>query len=244
MARNAVAHGATPMITLEFWDYREETTEQPEYSLARIASGAHDAYLRQFARDAKALEHPILLRPLHEMNGSWYPWCGTVNGNSPSEFIPAWRHVCDVFREEGADNVRFVWCPDATSVPNVPENSVPVYWPGESYVDYVALDGYNRGVPDSWRSFSEIFGPAYELVASLTDRPLFVAETGCAEAGGDKAVWIAEMFRDLTTTYPRITGIVWFNRRKERDWRIESSAGSLAAYREGAQRWAAAAPSQ
>jgi len=244
MADNATSHGAIPMITLEFWDFRKVTSLQPEYRLERITAGAHDAYLRNFARDARAFGHPILLRPLHEMNGSWYPWCGTLNGNAPDDFVGAWRHIHDVFTQEGADNVRLVWCPNAESVPDTPLNEIGEYWPGEAYVDYVALDGYNSGAPNRWRDFGDIFGGGYRDVTMLTNKPLFIAETGCAMVGGDKGAWIEEMFGELSSSYPRVKGVVWFNARKERDWRIESSPQSLAAFREGARGWASIAAVQ
>ena len=238
-AGNAAAMGATPMITLEFWDYRMATNAQPDFSLKRIAAGAHDAYLRKFARDAAEFGNPVWLRPLHEMNGSWYPWCGTVNGNSSADFAAAWRHIYRVFHEEGATNVRFVWCPEATSVPDTSDNAIARYWPGDSYVDYVALDGYNAGTRGAWRSFGKIFSRGYADVIRLTDKPLFIAEVGCADTGGDKAAWIADMFRDFSSAYPRIRGVVWFDALKEHDWRIESSASSLAAFRQGARQWIA-----
>jgi beta-mannanase len=235
-AENSKRYGVTPLITLEFWDFREATTQQPEFSLQRIAAGEHDAYLRAFARDAKAAGMPILLRPLHEMNGNWYPWGGTVNTNSPDQFPAAWRHVVEVFRSEGASNVRFVWSPQATSVPDDPYNAMSLYWPGDDYVDYVALDGYNWGA-ERWQSFRQVFDRGYDDVTALSDKPLFIAETASAEEGGDKAAWIEEMFVDLSSDYPRISGVVWFNRDKERDWRIESSRASLVAFRAGAADW-------
>ena len=237
-AANAAAHGVTPMITLEFWNYSAPAGAQPAFRLTSIAAGAHDAYLSRFARDAKAFGQPVWLRPLHEMNGSWYPWCGTVNGNSPADFVAAWRHVREVFRAQGADNVRFVWCPEATSAPDTAANAIARYWPGDAYVDYVALDGFNWG-GEKRSSFTEVFGSGYADVTRLTEKPLFIAETSCGEAGGDKTAWIEDMFRELSSAYPRVRGVVWFDALKERDWRIESSAESLAAFRQGARQWIA-----
>jgi hypothetical protein len=239
-AQNAAAMGATPMITLEFWDYHEATCDQPQYSLKRISAGVYDDYLRQFARDASNFDGAVWLRPMHEMNGSWYPWCGTVNGNQPADFVAAWRHIYDVFRDQGADNVKFVWCPEANSSPNTAQNAIASYWPGDGYVDFVALDGYNADGHGAWRSFDSIFGSGYAAVTKLTDKPLFIAETGCTATGGDKAAWIRDMFRRLPSAFPRVDGVVWFDALKEHDWRIESSADALAAFRQGAKEWRAA----
>lgn len=234
-ASTAAKNGSIPLITLEFWD-PAKGVDQPGFSLKSISGGSLDGYLRTYARAAKAFGGEIWLRPLHEMNGTWYPWGGTVNGNSPSDFAPAWKHIRQIFTEEGATNVKFVWCVNNDSVPASSANAISAYWPGDAYVDYVAIDGYNFGTGDSWstwRSFSSVFGSAYSAVTALSDKPVIVTEMGCSTTGGDKAAWIADMFRVLPVSFPRIEGIVWFNADKERDWRIESSASSLEAFTSG-----------
>ena len=46
------------------------------------------------------------------MNGNWYPWGVGVNGNKPGEYVEAWRHVHDIFVQEGAtSDVKWVWSP-------------------------------------------------------------------------------------------------------------------------------------
>ena len=70
---------------------------QPRYRLARIAAGKFDRYLHRYARQVKAYGGPLILRPFHEMDGFWYPWGGTANGNTPLDFVRAWRHVHRIF---------------------------------------------------------------------------------------------------------------------------------------------------
>ncbi|RJQ53046.1 MAG: hypothetical protein C4521_09120 [Actinobacteria bacterium] len=232
-ASNAIQEGAIPMATMEFWR-PGSGVGQPAYRLSRIAAGDFDSYLRRYADDAKAFGKTIWLRPLHEMNGNWYPWAGTVNGNSPSHFISAWRHIKQVFASRGATNVKFVWCPNAESVPNTYANGIARYWPGEAYVDYVALDGYNFGTSASWsrwRSFAQIFGPAYSTITKLTPKSIIIAETGCSPRGGDKAAWIDGMFGSIHFKYRRIRGVVWFNENKETDWRVDSSSATAGMFR-------------
>lgn len=234
-AANAADSGHVPMITLEFWD-PAAGVDQPACRLDAIAGGSWDAYLRQYARDAKSFGRTVMLRPLHEMNGDWYPWAGTVNGNEPADFVAAWRRVRTIFREEGASNVLFVWCPNCDSMPDTAANSIARYWPGDGYVDLVAIDGYNFGTGSSrstWRSFGDVFGEAYSAVTPLSSKLVFIAETACSPSGGDKAAWIADMFRVIPQRFPRIQGVVWFNADKERDWRLESDSTSLEAFRAG-----------
>jgi len=237
LAEKARAHGVVPLITLELWN-PSAGLNQPSFSMSAIKSGSQDAFLRKYAQGAKAYGGEVWLRPFHEMNGNWYPWGGTVNGNTPQLCKEAWQHMHDIFVQEGATNVKFVWSPNIEGVPGYNAKSIPSYWPGEAYVDVICLDGFNFGPGDrmEWRSFQDLFDTPYDTVAKLSaTRPIIVGEVGCATKGGDKAKWISDMFRVIPSRFPRIVGVVWFNQKKDRDWRAESSSSSLSAFVAGAQ---------
>lgn len=230
------SHGSIPLITLEFWDYTKGVT-QPDWTLKSITNGSHDAQIRAFAQGAKASGTTLWIRPLHEMNSNWYPWSGSANGNSPADYVPAWKHIVDVFRAEGATNVQFVWCPNNDSVPNTAANAISAYWPGDAYVDRIALDGYNFGTSftwSSWRSFTTTFKASYTTVAALSaTKPIFIAETASSPVGGNKAAWVADMFKVIPTTFPRLTGVTWFETNAECDWRVAADSGVLGAVKTG-----------
>lgn len=242
-------HRLTPLITWEPWRLPADLPpgtplwDQPEFALANIASGVYDGYVRSWALTLAAAGHPVYLRPFHEMNGNWYPWGGAVNGNHPRTFRRAWRHLRRLFREEGADNVAFVWCPYAHSVPEGPENALEQYFPGAEEVDWLALDGYNWGTTQSWsewQSFVQVFEPAYRRLLQLAPgKPMMIAEVGCAEQGGDKGAWIREALTALASRLSRVQVLVWFNVDKECDWRLTSSPAALQAFREEAWRFTA-----
>jgi hypothetical protein len=226
-----VARGAIPMITWEPDLDTGDPVDQPEYGPARIASGAFDTYIRRAAREATAYGQPILLRFAQEMNGGWYSW-GAIPGNTPADYVAMWRHVVSIFREEGATNVRWVWSPNVYGTGGV--EPFQAYYPGDEWVDFVSLDGYNwSGLkPSGWRSFAEVFGTSYQAMTELTGKPLMISETASPEEGGDKAAWIREILSVLPTQMPRVRALVWFDRVKETDWRIDSSAASDHAFRE------------
>lgn len=69
-------------------------------------------------------------------------------------------------------------------------------------------------------------------VTAPTDKPLFMGETASPETGGDKAAWINGLFATLDA-HPEIRGFTWFHFDKETNWRIDSSATSLEAFRAG-----------
>ena len=87
------------MITWEPWSApagEKHNAEQPEVSLARIAAGDHDRYIRSFARAGRRLPRP---RPaaLHARDERQLVLLGVgVNGNTAADFVAAWRHVHDL----------------------------------------------------------------------------------------------------------------------------------------------------
>lgn len=230
-AGRIAATGAVPEVTWEPWA-PGAGVDQQAFSLDRIAAGAHDTYLRRWARQIRGYKKPVVIRLAHEMNGSWYPWAEQVNGNTPGDYVTAWRHVVDLFRSSSVRNVTWVWSPNVPYPGSTPLASL---YPGDAYVDRVALDGYNwAGLQPgtTWTSFADLFLPGVAEVRSITSRPIWVGEVGCPESGGDKAAWVADMF-DTLAAHPEIAGFTWFDFAKEADWRIESSPQSAAAFRTG-----------
>jgi len=234
-----VNRGAMPMVTWQPW-HPDKGAYQTGYTLKKIVAGQHDAYIRKWARDAKAWGKPMYLRFAHEMNGTWYPWSPGLNGNTSSQYVSAWKRVHGIFQREGATNVKWVWSPYVACGGCAAFSSV---YPGGSYVDWVALDGYNWGTSQPgtrWQSMAEVFGPSYDKVTALAPtKPFMIAEVSSAEQGGDKAAWIRNGFLDtngyrgdIPNRMPKTKAVVWFHRNKEIDWRVNSSQASLDAYKE------------
>ncbi|MGI8857439.1 MAG: glycoside hydrolase family 26 protein [Thermomicrobiales bacterium] len=231
VAMNAVvARKAMPLVTWEPWDYTAAVA-QPAYSLQQIIAGTYDAYIHQWACGAAAWGKPIYLRFAHEMNGNWYPWSVGVNGNTAVQFITAWRHVWAIFRQEGATDVRWVWSPN---VGDQTTDQFRTFYPGDGYVDWVGMEGYNWGTTQPWSAWADlatVFGATYSNLTRLTNKPFMIAETASTEVGGNKAAWITQgLLTDLPSRFPRVRAVVWFNENKETDWRVNSSAAALAAY--------------
>ncbi len=226
-----------PDITWQPWS---GTVPDSTYSLQNIIDGTFDTYLTKWANDAKSFGYPIFLRFAHEMNGNWYPWSGYLNGQAsgPSRFISAWRHVYNIFKTAGATNVTFVWNVNVTSVPGDSWNDIENYYPGDDYVDWIGIDGYNWGaVTDTsgtttWQDFDSIF---YSVCSSLSlahpRKPIMIGEFASAEDGGSKASWVTNAFDALKAKYSSVKLYNWLNINKERDWRVESSSGSTSSFK-------------
>lgn len=228
-ALNSVAaRGATILITWEPWRWGAGVT-QPAYTNARVAAGDFDPYLRQWGAALAAWGKPVFLRFGHEMNGDWYPWSEGVNSNTAGSYVAAWTHVRDVVRAQGATNVLWVWSPN---VPYTGSTTLAGLCPGSAAVDVVALDGYNWGTTQPWSSWvapGELFGDGLAQLRTLAPgKPILIAETASAEAGGSKAEWNASLISYLSAQAD-VIGFVWFHHDKEVDWRVDSSPASATA---------------
>jgi hypothetical protein len=240
------------------WDYEEETWEwtrkfvdiakangsimmiswmpQP-YTAQDILDGKGDEYIDTFVKGVKDFGEEIWLRPLHEANGDWYTW-GTgadrIN-NSEDKLAAAYRHIVDRFRDANVTNVKWIW---TTNCSNSGVATLTGSYPGDDYIDYTSIDGYNWGTAQSWsrwNTFEEVFDNAYKALIKIP-KPIFLAEFSSSRFGGDKAGWFTDMFNLLPEKYPRIVGLVIFSRSKnetEADWALDSQEEAVEAWRKG-----------
>lgn len=227
------ARGSVPEISWEPWDSSKgPRVPQPRYRLARIIDGSHDEYIHRWAREIAGYGGRVRIRFAQEMNARAYPWAERTNGNHRGEFVKAWKHVRAIFRAEGATKVTWIWSPVAGRI-------IPGQFPGSSQVDVVALSGFNGGslvFRRSWRPFRVSFGPPLDYLHYLAPKiPVELSEVGSVETGGSKAAWIRGMFREIRRR-PYVRSVVWFNVRKEADWRIESSPSARRAFAAGLSR--------
>ena len=221
--KNLIANNIIPHIVWQPWYYNEPD----KIKLDNIINGDYDNYIKKFAQDVKKFAKPIFLRWGHEFNLPIYPW-GIINNNKdPKKYITAYRHIHDIFKDIGANNVLWIWSPNNVSYPVEKWNDFIMAYPGDNYVDWIGIDGYNFGTSQdwsSWTSFDGLFQNVYRhILLNNLNKPIMIAEFGCSEEGGDKTIWLNEMDKILKEKYHRIKSIVFFNLTKETDWRLESS---------------------
>lgn len=186
----AHANGATPMVQVEPTDI----------SLARIANGDYDSYLRSYARSVRAFGFPVILAFGHEMNANWYGW--GYQHTSPATFIAAWRHVHNVFTEVGATKVIWLWVVNV--VGGSQTTTISQWWPGDKYVTWVGIDGhYFNATVD----FEHLYVGTLGLVRQFTKEPVLVSEVGIAPQVS--AERIEDVF-DGARAHGMI-GLVWFD---------------------------------
>jgi beta-mannanase len=232
-------HGSIPVLS---WSSQAipSTLNQPDFQLSDVISGRYDDYIAEFAAEARDWGHPFFLRFNWEMNGNWFPWAEGANGNAGGEYVVAWRHVHDIFAAAGATNVSWVWCPFVD--PGGTMTDLGSLYPGDAYVDWTGLDGYNWGTnpasPRGWRTFDQLFRRTYDEIVSAVapGKPMMLGEVGSSEHGGSKADWIRDALTRVPIEYRQIRAFLWFDKFDDNmDWPIETSAPATTAFAEGVQ---------
>ena len=101
--------------------------------LARIAP-----YLK-LLRDAGI---PVLWRPLHEAAGGWFWW-----GSDAESFKKLWIMMFDYFKQEGLDNLIWVWTSEGDDLN---------WYPGPEYVDIIGRDLYGNSVASCIEEYQKL----------------------------------------------------------------------------------------
>lgn len=218
-AAQAKGNGAVPFIQIN----------PIGIQFSAIVRGVYDEYLETIATDiasyGASTGQGVIIGFGHEMNGSWFPW--GYGHLAPALFVAAWRHIVDVFRQQGAYDVTWLWTVNIIDLRNRIPSPGP-WWPGSSYVTWVGIDGYY--LKPSW-TFASLFGPTIKAVQALTHDPILISETGASPAVG-QAAKVADLFAGVHSY--GLLGFVWFDANGKQDWSLSSPAAA-AAFRQGAK---------
>lgn len=220
--------GSIPMITWEPWkslfsSLNMEGRGTKERNVFKdITDGKFDDYIKSFAMQIAGLRRPVFLRFAHETDNPFYPWSRRGN-NSPEEFKAAWRYLHQMFIENHATNVIWVWSPWRAT-------AVKAYFPGDQYVDWISVTGLNFGKYNPNRksySFHTLYAPFHRVLPK--GLPVLVAEMGSADKQGQEE-WLVKGIRDIETHFPEVKGFILFNSGVDRnlpdgsfgtiDWRV------------------------
>jgi beta-mannanase len=203
--------------------------------LERIGNGEYDSYIRSVARLVRDMDEDIIMRFAHEMdlpNDGLHPWAG----QPPELFISAHRRVVDLFRDEGADRVYWLWSPGGYF--DGAGGFVSGDWyPGGEYVDltgFTALlywrweewDAY-RAQNHLFRTPEELIGPRYRALVAY-GKPIIVPEIGIdlhSSRKSEEIPWLLDFLSVVKSDFPDIQGLVYFNTvhnlpNYDADWRL------------------------
>jgi hypothetical protein len=183
-----LAQGATLMVSWATGDNRS------------ILNGEHDRLIRAQADAIREIRRPVLLRMRWEMdrpNLRATMWSG-------QDYVAAWKHVRDIFRQEKAANVSWVWCPTAEGFIR---GDAPPFYPGDDQVDWTCVDVYAGTV---FQPIGKLMGP-FLTWAAQRPKPIIIGEFGVAKAWGStgRADWLADASRTFKANR-QIKAIAYF----------------------------------
>jgi len=193
-----------------------------------IVLGRYDDLIRQNAQQIRDMGRPILLRWRWEMdrpNLQAEVW-------SSQDFIAAWKHIWTIFREVGATNVSWVWCPTAKGFV---DGIAGAYYPGDDYVDWICVTTYPGDVKQSVAPLSALIKPFLQWAAGHA-KPIIIGEYGIPKtlSSAIRAAWL----RDATEVYelnPQIRAVVYFesdpgDRKESHHYELRDDPEALAAF--------------
>jgi hypothetical protein len=216
-----------PYVRLMLRSDVDQRHREKTFTLQKIITGEFDVDLREWARGAKAFGSPILIEWGTEPNGGWFSWNGEWNGGAvegPKRYITAYRHIVDLMRAEGADNLTWVWHVNWYDEPERKWNAFESYFPGENYCDWVGLSVYGPTTPltrDGTESFVFKMRDAYPRLTKIAPgKPMIIAEFGCDlhNRHVDVVKWTRAALEDLfSNRWPAIVGFCWWNEGWQND---------------------------
>jgi hypothetical protein len=251
--------GRTPLVTWEA--YTPTPAATPPDLLRRILAGEYDRYITAWGRALAAWlagrdgasnastgeDRRVLLRPLHEPNGDWYPWAPAANAADPALYARVWRRLHRRLNREldragvARDRLTWIWAVNHVDVGGVPAESV---FPGDDVVDLVGVDGFNWGASRPWSRWTEpeaVFDEMLDRVREVSTRPVCVPEFGCTSATLDGSVpqrkgeWLRDAFSYFTDQGLALAA--YFDIEKETDWQVFGGSGGGNTIRIGGRRY-------
>ncbi len=141
---------------------------------------------------------PVIFRPFHEMNGSWF-WWGAQHCTT-EEYKALYRQTFQLLKENGVHNLLYAYSPNALNAPEEYEK----FYPGDEYVDILGIDIYNYGGDEQYLKNLQHDITLMRDFAALHNKPYALTETGNTHPENPK--WWTEVFQ------PGIkeSGISWF----------------------------------
>ena len=114
-----------------------------------VASGGSNSYYVTLANNLVAAGFgSSYIRLGWEFNADWMGWAICNQSDSAltswaSDFVPAFRNIVTSMRSVSGQHFKFIWNPIDTANANCPGGNLENFYPGDQYVDAVALDAYD-----------------------------------------------------------------------------------------------------
>lgn len=161
--------------------------------LPHILSGAADANIDMLVEFLAATRRPVLLRFGYEFDGKW-------NRYEPKEYVAAWKYFKARMATKGATNIALVWQSAAYSGGRFGRHPLESWYPGDEFVDWVALSYFTQPEECAIGSLEEVLS-----FARRRGKPVMIAES----APKNYATGSLNYSRDGLLFSPRSPSQVW-----------------------------------
>ncbi|MFC6834939.1 glycoside hydrolase family 26 protein [Halomarina ordinaria] len=224
--------GSVPNVVWQPYFVSREAT--PPTVEADVAGGRYDdplddwtSALTRWLRPDEGPDRRLYLTFAPEMNGDWVPWDASDGESTSEDYVAMWRTVYDrVSADLTPDHLRWVWSVNNGSRWNWADEPVGIdrYYPGDAYVDWVGVHGYNWDAWGGWKQPDGVYDAMVENVREVSDKPLAFTECACSSRYGDgyrpdlKDEWITAFFAYVDERDVRM--VCWFDKEKETDWAV------------------------
>jgi len=148
---------------------------------------------------------PIIFRPWHEMNYSWFWWGKKFCADS--EYVALYRMTVDFMREKGLNNLIFAYSPSQQFLPE----DYSGRYPGDDYVDILGCDDYMYGSREAFAAMVQTDFSFIRQMAEEHHKPFALTETG-SESMPDPEWWtktLAPAVRGTGISYLLIWRNAW-----------------------------------
>lgn len=141
---------------------------------------------------------PVVFRPFHEMNGSWF-WWGEGNV-SAEDYKNLWRETIVLLKENQVNNLLYAYSPN--TVDSIEEFNK--YYPGDEFVDILGIDIYNH---NGDKAFTENLKQNLKILknkAQTSNKPYALTESGNNKFGMNAQWWTEALYPGIKNS-----GIAW-----------------------------------
>lgn len=159
--------------------------------------------------DNKGNPIPVIFRPWHENNGSWF-WWGQANCTD-DEYHALWNMLQDHVNKELPISIVWSYSPNLDG--NWTEARFLKRYPGDSRVDLIGEDAYQWGSENDFR-----LGVTRDLdflTAFANQHCKLIAMTECGYQNSPDATWWTRVFKPIVEKYPICYFLPWRNYSKE-----------------------------
>ncbi|OIV43780.1 glycoside hydrolase family 26 protein [Flavobacterium johnsoniae] len=199
------------------------TTEQKAAAFKSILPGGvnHEWYKKKLDKAASVILNlkgsngeliPIIFRPFHEFDGSWFWW--GANFCTPEEYKQAYQFTVDYLKNtKGVHNILYAFSPDNSYTT---ESNYLSRYPGDKYVDILGMDNYgdfdNQGTTGSGRANAKL-----KVISDLAKGKVKIAaltETGFRVTNSNSPIanWFSTYLYDaLTANDIQISYVMFWN---------------------------------